>query len=736
LTTAPAPDTRRATFYEQLHRTYQPQEYDNWLVWAGNLSVLVDGIRYSATLARTYVGPQHGPSQARARVELFVAAVDPLEVRPGDVQIRLWTDANEREAAQSGHGRYLPMRLVCDGRGVPLLAGSNLVFESDAIHLDTTGVFNYTAELSADALAYNHPRKEWLAINSIAPNRDGVIVVSPQWVADGPSLVEICARKTGAHVAGADNKAFVSGTLAAMTRQLDTLQADVIYLLPFFKPGFGDVHTDKDVRKGQLGSVYAAADFFRLDPELVENPDTANLATLASEGLLQAADLDDLLDSETRQRLPELEALAALPTAQAQQLLTSQVHTELVGRAHLRRLTRQAHALGKRVIFDLILMQTSRDNPLITQHPEWYVRDAEGRPSIHRIAWLVYSDVALFDLAFNVPLQDYLLGIAPYWIKRCDLDGVRIDASQTVDRPFLKRLKNRINAVRPDALVLGETLCALEEAVDIPVDMVYALMVDFHRDVENADSLTNFLEEMHARFAPRTVALAYFENHDSPRATQVWHDKYAQRLESDSEAAAYWDQQRKALGVNLDQLALLPALLKNLQASLIDASAGSAAGSNLTYGLEWGSDWGEEQRTDFENPTLLDPDQRRLGLRAALFAAYGRLDTLVRQWHEMRQGQVYYQRNSFPEGDAEDRIFSYVRYTEDGALWLLHNFDGAQPRQGRYSFDYLPQPLEQAETLYDTYVAFGLASGAVAAADSTGLHIELAPLQSIVIRLY
>ena len=50
---------------------------------------------------------------------------------------------------------------------------------------------------------------------------------------------------------------------------------------------------------------------------------------------------------------------------------------------------------------------------------------------------------------------------------------MRIDASQTIDRPFLKKLKkNRIQATEPQALVLGETLCPQAEAVDIPVDMV------------------------------------------------------------------------------------------------------------------------------------------------------------------------------------------------------------------------------------------------------------------------
>ena len=29
--------------FEQLHNTYAPNAYDNWLVWAGNLSLSVDG---------------------------------------------------------------------------------------------------------------------------------------------------------------------------------------------------------------------------------------------------------------------------------------------------------------------------------------------------------------------------------------------------------------------------------------------------------------------------------------------------------------------------------------------------------------------------------------------------------------------------------------------------------------------------------------------------------------------
>ena len=60
---------------------------------------------------------------------------------------------------------------------------------------------------------------------------------------------------------------------------------------------------------------------------------------------------------------------------------------------------------------------STRDCPLIEEHPEWYQLDENDAPRVHQIAWLVYFDVAFFDLVYNRPLQDYLLEVAPYWIE-------------------------------------------------------------------------------------------------------------------------------------------------------------------------------------------------------------------------------------------------------------------------------------------------------------------------------
>ena len=217
----------RAAFYEQLHCRYQRREFDNWQVWGGNLTIEIDGRVCEPPLARAYIKPGKTAAMAQVRCELFVAAVDPREVQLGDVDARLWTDAN-------GTNDYVEMRLLVDEQGTPVLADNNLVFESAAFALERTGTFNYAVEFSADSYA-EAGRKEWISLNDLAENRDGVVVVSPEWVSKGPTVAEVCVRKVGAEVEGGR---FRSGRLAELTRRLEDIPADVIYLLPFFSSGF------------------------------------------------------------------------------------------------------------------------------------------------------------------------------------------------------------------------------------------------------------------------------------------------------------------------------------------------------------------------------------------------------------------------------------------------------------------------------------------------------------------
>lgn len=726
----------RKAICRKLHEAYPVQGFDNRDVWSGNLSVELDGIRFGPDMARAFLRAGRSVVEALVRVELYLRDVDPLSVRSEDIDAHLWTDVNEygfvdeRGVYHTALGRKLAMHLVVDAQGQPVLSGNNLAFESEAIRIDRTGVFHYTVEFSADDKPAYDPSKAWISINDIAHNRDGVMVISPEGVRQCPSVTEACVRKAGAKVVAGE---FASGTFREMAGMLSSMPTDVIYLLPFFEPGFGDLFTGEDVRKGLLGSVYAVRDFFRIDPHLVSPPEEVDILALVGEGLIRDFDLRDLLEGRQMARLRRVDDFNNFRTnGEAIEWIGRDRLVQMVGRAELRALAREAHRLGKRVIFDLVLMQTSRDCPLIESHPEWYVMGEAGRPRVHQIAWLVYSDVALLDLPFNKPLQNYLSGVASFWIKTCDLDGVRIDASQTVDRPFLKQIKNRINQVKPEAIVLGETLCPLEEAVDVPADMVYALLVDFHRDADRAGAYIEFLERMFGTFAPRTVALAYFENHDSVRATRVWRERFAGLLGEQAGLRRAWEE--RAGGTDP---AVLMALLKNIQASAIDLTAGSAGHVNLAYALEMGTAWGEEAQTDFENPTLLHPELAGQAPNASLVRAYEGLHDLRKDLPEVVDGQIYFHRREFEGGDPDDRVLAYVRYTASSGLLVAHNLDPAKTRAIFLKASDLPGIRGirgEPEALFDTYAFFYKEKYGGVEVDGDRIAVAIAPLQSLIVR--
>lgn len=88
----------------------------------------------------------------------------------------------------------------------------------------------------------------------------------------------------------------------------------------------------------------------------------------------------------------------------------------------LRQLVDGAHSRGMAVILDWVVNQTSWDHPWITQHPDWYVRDANG--VIQQVG--SYADVAALDVN-NVNVRNAMIKAMRYWIFAASVDGFRCD---------------------------------------------------------------------------------------------------------------------------------------------------------------------------------------------------------------------------------------------------------------------------------------------------------------------
>ena len=120
----------------------------------------------------------------------------------------------------------------------------------------------------------------------------------------------------------------------------------------------------------------------------------------------------------------------------------------------LKSLVRSAHAKGMKVILDWVANHTSWDNAWITEHPDWYTKDANGE--IISPANMGWKDVA--DLNFNAAgLREAMKDAMCWWVREADVDGFRCDYTDGVPASFWSEAITALKALKGDILMLGES---------------------------------------------------------------------------------------------------------------------------------------------------------------------------------------------------------------------------------------------------------------------------------------
>lgn len=137
--------------------------------------------------------------------------------------------------------------------------------------------------------------------------------------------------------------------------------------------------------------------------------------------------------------------------------------------ADLQELVRQAHANGIRVMLDAVFNHCGpgfapwRD--VVEKGPDSAWRDwffvnrwpvEEGRTDDGRYFSFSFHG-GMPKLNTNHPaVQDYLIGLCEDWVRRYDIDGLRFDVGNEISHAFLRRLRVRLKALKPDLYLLGE----------------------------------------------------------------------------------------------------------------------------------------------------------------------------------------------------------------------------------------------------------------------------------------
>ncbi len=240
----------------------------------------------------------------------------------------------------------------------------------------------------------------------------------------------------------------------------------------------------KDQRKGTLGSPYAVSDYHAVNPEF--------------------GNLDDF-----------------------------------------RHLVRAAHAQGFKVILDWVANHTGWDNVWVTQHPDWYLRNASGALEGYHYTDLsdhhqeVWADVIGLDYT-KPAVRAGMIEAMRYWLEQADVDGFRCDVAWTMPVDFWDRVRTELSAVKPVFLLAeADTPEMQAHAFDMTYDWaLYHLLIKVARGQADARDLARLYTDPQRRYPAGAYRMTFTSDHDENSWNGTDRELYGQGADAMAVLAA------------------------------------------------------------------------------------------------------------------------------------------------------------------------------------------------------
>jgi len=198
-------------------------------------------------------------------------------------------------------------------------------------------------------------------------------------------------------------------------------------------------------------------------------------------------------------------------------------------------LANEIHSYGMKVMLDVVYNHTSRDSILLKEHPEWFLRDHDGKlknknPEWTDVAELDYSHKDLWTYQIETlekyakVVDGFRCDVAPqvpidFWIEaRKDVAKINpnmVWLAESTDGKYIKDLRNRGYHVSSDS----ELYQAFDMTYDYDIDQIWR---DYVSGKVSLKRYVEALEQQDHIYPANYIKMRALENHDQPRAHHIF----------------------------------------------------------------------------------------------------------------------------------------------------------------------------------------------------------------------
>lgn len=182
--------------------------------------------------------------------------------------------------------------------------------------------------------------------------------------------------------------------------------------------------------------------------------------------------------------------------------------------ADFKALVDAAHAAGFHVVLDWVGNHTAWDNPLASEHPDFYVHDAKGE--FTPPTGFDWTDVIQLDFT-NPAVLDYEFGVMARWVRDFGVDGFRCDFATGVPTTFWNTLFDRLREIIPGLFFLAESELPQHQLHAFNASYAFDMMKTFNavaQGSEGVSAIDDTLAAEHVQFPAGAALLYYTTNHD------------------------------------------------------------------------------------------------------------------------------------------------------------------------------------------------------------------------------